>query len=201
MQAFYTFDDDLAGKYYALGNLTPDERKKLIDDHFLFKEGDKYLQSSGLNRDWPDARGIFHNKDKTFLVWVNEEDQFRIISMQPGGDIKAVFARLARAQSAIEKINKFASTEQHGYITTCPTNIGTGLRASIHVKLPKLSKKKDMFEKIASDHNVQIRGVDGEHSESKDGIFDISNKRRLGISEVELVMDMYNGVKAMIDAE
>jgi hypothetical protein len=54
----------------------------LIEDHFLFKEGDRFLESCGLNRDWPEGRGIFHNKEKTFLVWINEEDQLRIISMQ-----------------------------------------------------------------------------------------------------------------------
>lgn len=74
VQALTTFDGDLAGKYYALTSLTDDERKQLIDDHFLFKEGDRFLEACGLNRDWPDARGIFHNKNKTFLVWVNEED-------------------------------------------------------------------------------------------------------------------------------
>jgi hypothetical protein len=54
--------------------LTDEERKHLIDDHFLFKEGDRFLEAVGLNRDWPDARGIFHNNEKSFLVWVNEED-------------------------------------------------------------------------------------------------------------------------------
>ena len=49
-----------------------------------------------MERDWPEGRGIFHNKDKTFLTWVNEEDQLRIISMQKGGDVKGVFERLAR---------------------------------------------------------------------------------------------------------
>ena len=49
-----------------------------------------------MERDWPEGRGIFHNKDKTFLTWVNEEDQLRIISMQSGGDVRAVFDRLAR---------------------------------------------------------------------------------------------------------
>jgi hypothetical protein len=49
-----------------------------------------------MERDWPEGRGIFHNKDKTFLTWVNEEDQLRIISMQEGGDVRAVFDRLAR---------------------------------------------------------------------------------------------------------
>ena len=73
-----------------------------MDDHFLFKEGDKYLEAVGLNRDWPNGRGIFHNNDKTFLVWINEEDQLRIISMQPGADIGSVFDRLCRACEHIE---------------------------------------------------------------------------------------------------
>ena len=74
----------------------------MIADHFLFKEGDRFLDACGLNRDWPSGRGIFHNDAKTFLVWVNEEDQLRIISMQKGADILAVFTRLAIAAGEIE---------------------------------------------------------------------------------------------------
>ena len=59
------------------------------------------LQVSGMERDWPEGRGIFHNADKTFLTWVNEEDQLRIISMQMGGDVKGVFERLARGIQAV----------------------------------------------------------------------------------------------------
>jgi len=76
------FDGELKGKYYALATMSEADQKQLVADHFLFKEGDRFLQSCGLNRDWPDARGIFHNDAKQFLVWVNEEDQLRIISMQ-----------------------------------------------------------------------------------------------------------------------
>jgi creatine kinase/arginine kinase len=54
--------------------MTPEDQKQLIADHFLFKEGDRFLEACGLNRDWPAGRGIFHNNNKTFLVWVNEED-------------------------------------------------------------------------------------------------------------------------------
>lgn len=78
------------------------DRQQLIDDHFLFKEGDRFLQAAGLNREWPAGRGIFHNDAKTFLVWVNEEDQLRIISMEKGADILAVFTRLSRAATLIE---------------------------------------------------------------------------------------------------
>jgi len=110
----------------------------------LFKGGDKYLESCGLERDWPEARGIFHNNDKTFLVWVNEEDQLRIISMQPGSNIHQVFQRLSDAASKIEDKAKFANDSHLGYISNCPTNLGTGLRASVHINLPKLMKNPDL---------------------------------------------------------
>jgi creatine kinase/arginine kinase len=156
------------------------------------------LQSAFLEREWPEARGIFHNEQKTFLVWVNEEDQLRIISMQPGSDIREVFERLSRGVGAIEKVAKFAQDDHLGYITACPSNLGTGLRASVHIKLPKLANKMEEFESIANKYHVQIRGIHGEHTETEGGVYDISNLRRLGRSEVDLVQDMYNGVKAMI---
>lgn len=177
------------------------DRQQLVDDHFLFKEGDRFLQAAGLNREWPAGRGIFHNDAKSFLVWVNEEDQLRIISMEKGADILAVFTRLSKAATLIEKEAKFAHDDHLGYITSCPTNLGTALRASVHIKLPYLAKNKAEFERIAAHYHVQIRGIHGEHTETDDGIFDISNLRRLGRSEVDLVQDMYNGVKAMIRAE
>ena len=137
-KALESFTGDLAGKYYPLNNLTEAQRNELIADHFLFKEGDRFLEAVGLNRDWPNGRGIFHNNDKTFLVWVNEEDQLRIISMQNGADLKAVFERLSRACAHIEKVVKFSHSDHLGYITSCPTNLGTALRASVHIHLPFL---------------------------------------------------------------
>ena len=67
-------DGDLAGKYYSLATMSEEDRAKLVEDHFLFKQGDRFLEAAGLNKDWPEGRGIFHNNDKTFLVWINEED-------------------------------------------------------------------------------------------------------------------------------
>merc|ERR1712166_401286 len=138
--ALSEFTGDLKGKYYSMTTMSDSERKGLIADHFLFKGGDKYLESAGLEREWPEARGIFHNDAKTFLVWVNEEDQLRIISMQAGSDIGQVFKRLSIASAKIEQKAKFANDEHLGYITSCPTNLGTGMRASVHIKLPKLGK-------------------------------------------------------------
>jgi arginine kinase len=112
---------------------------------FEIREGDRFLEACNLNRDWPEGRGIFHNDAKTFLVWVNEEDQLRIISMEPGADILAVFDRLSRACAIIEKVCKFSHDGHLGYITSCPTNLGTALRASVHIRLPKLSKQWEEF--------------------------------------------------------
>ena len=83
-KAFQKLTGDLAGTYYPLEGMDEAVRQKLVDDHFLFMSGDKNLAAAGMERDWPEGRGIFHNDAKTFLVWVNEEDQLRIISMEEG---------------------------------------------------------------------------------------------------------------------
>ena len=200
-EVLVAFDGNLAGKYYPLNNMSEADSKSLIKDHFLFKAGDRFLEAAGLNRDWPNGRGIFHNDDKTFLVWINEEDELRIISMEKGGDIKGVFTRLISGIKAIEKKVPFAYNDHIGFITSCPTNLGTAMRASVHIKLPNLSEKMDEFKAIADRYNVQIRGIHGEHSDSEGGIYDISNKRRLGVTEVECVQDMHDGVVALIKRE
>ena len=121
--------------------------------------------------------------------------------MQKGANLRQVFERLSRGAAAIEKVVKFAHDEHLGYITSCPTNLGTAMRASVHIRLPELSKDKEAFQAIADKYYVQIRGIHGEHTETNDGTYDISNRRRLGRSEKDLVQDMYDGVKAMIAAE
>merc|ERR1712095_48386 len=146
-KAFDNLTGDLAGTYYPLTGMNEQVRQQLVDDHFLFVSGDRNLIAAGMERDWPEGRGIFHNKDKTFLTWVNEEDQLRIISMQNGGDVRAVFDRLARGIKAVgdsvraESGREFMLDAKYGYIHSCPTNLGTGMRASVHVDLPGWTKE------------------------------------------------------------
>ncbi|MFK5882047.1 MAG: phosphagen kinase [Sulfurospirillum sp.] len=199
--ALNSLEGSLSGRYFPLLDMSEEDRLSLVRDHFLFKAGDRFLESAGLNRDWPGGRGIYHNNEKTFLVWINEEDELRIISMQKGGNIKEVFSRLAGAIGELEKRMKFAFNEHLGYITSCPTNLGTAMRASVHIILPKLSQNMEKFKSITDKHHLQIRGIHGEHSQSEGGVYDISNKRRLGVTEVQCVQDMYDGVKALIDCE
>ena len=76
----------------------------LVQDHFLFdKPVSPLLLASGMGRDWPDARGIWHNQDKNFLVWVNEEDHTRVISMQKGGNMREVFTRFCDGLKKVRK--------------------------------------------------------------------------------------------------
>ncbi len=200
-ETLLSFDGKLKGKYYPLNNMSAEDSEQLIKAHFLFKEGDRFLEAAGLNRDWADGRGIFHNEEKTFLVWINEEDQLRIISMQQGGNIKAVFERLTLAIKLLESKIDFSYNNHLGYISSCPTNLGTAMRASVHIKLPKLGNRDTEFKQITDTYHLQIRGIHGEHSQSESGVYDISNKRRLGVTEVQCVQDMYDGVKALIKRE
>merc|ERR1712079_654638 len=198
------FPKDLAGKYYPLTGMKETTRQQLVDDHFLFVSGDRNLTVAGMERDWPEGRGIFHNDEKTFLIWVNEEDQLRIISMQKGGDVKAVFERLALGIQAVEDSvmkesgRAFCLDPKYGYIHSCPTNLGTGMRASVHVDLPGWTKHGvDKLQARCEELHLQPRGTRGESGGQTGHTYAISNKHRLGYSEVELVQKMIDGVNKL----
>merc|ERR1711990_529559 len=207
-KAFANLTGDLAGTYFPLTGMSESVRQQLVDDHFLFMSGDPNLKVAGMERDWPEGRGIFHNKDKTFLTWVNEEDQLRIISMEKGGDVKAVFERLAKGIQAVEDSVKkesghaFMKDEKYGYIHSCPTNLGTGMRASVHIDLPgwtKLGPK--VLAARCEELHLQPRGTRGESGGQTGVTYDISNKHRLGYSEVELVQKMIDGVNTLVQED
>merc|ERR1712158_281393 len=204
INAVKNFPSDLAGKYYPLTGMNEQVRRQLVDDHFLFVSGDRNLTVAGMERDWPEGRGIFHNEKKTFLTWVNEEDQLRIISTQMGGNVKEVFSRLAKGIKAVgdsvkkESGKDFCLDERFGYIHSCPTNLGTGMRASVHVDLPGWTKhgvKK--LQARCEELQLQPRGTRGESGGQTGFTYDISNKHRLGYSEVELVQKMIDGVNTL----
>ena len=83
-KALATFKGDLKGSFYPLEGMENSTRTKLVKSQFLPKELDRYQKAAGLHRDWPSGRGVFHNPQKTLMVWVNDEDQVRIFSLQQG---------------------------------------------------------------------------------------------------------------------
>lgn len=194
-----TLPDDLSGELFRHTTMTPAQTKQLIDDHFLFRGKDCMQAASGYHQYWPEGRGIFQSKDKKFLLWINEGDHLRIISMEQGGDVRAVFDRLSRGIAAIEAGLKaitgrdevFMRDDRLGMITCCPSNLGTAMRGSVHIMVPKLIAKMGLhgIDDICRERNCQARGSTGEHSAVVDRI-DISNWRRLGFRECDLVQDM-----------
>lgn len=207
-QAFGSLPSELAGTYYPLGSLTAAQEDALQAGGFLFqKPGPKQLLgAAGAGRDWPESRGIFHNDSKTVLAWCNEEDHCRIISMENGGDIKGVFSRFCQLSHAIKAAaesngKSLMYSDQLGFLGTCPSNLGTGLRASVMIHLPNLNKNVHALEEICASLDLQPRGSAGEHSEAVGAMWDVSNKQRLGFTEVELVQKVIDGITKLLAKE
>lgn len=200
-RALEYLEGELAGTYYPLGSLSPQDQQNLLNAHLLFKEGDRFLKAAGALRYWPDGRGIFLSRDQKLVVWVNEEDHLRIISMEEGGNLGGIYQRFLAALGSLGSRLHFAWSPRLGFLNSCPTNLGTAVRASVHVRLPQLGSKEGLLKEMASKYHLQVRGTSGEHSEAKDWVFDISNRRRLGLTEIEALQEMYDGVVEIIEME
>lgn len=165
------FDGDLAGSYVYMKDLSEEKQKEMVLNHILFHNRDDYIREAGMFDDWPNGRGAFYNADteKKAMIWVNEEDHMRVICLQKGNDLLEVYSRLIRLLGFVESHLKIAEHKKWGFLASCPTNVGTGLRASVHIKIPLVSALPS-FKDLCRDMNIDIRGVHGEHSESSDGI-------------------------------
>merc|ERR1712054_599812 len=124
---------------------------------------------------------------------------------QMGGDVKGVFERLARGIQAVgdsvkaESGKDFMLDAKYGYIHSCPTNLGTGMRASVHVDLPGYTKEGvNILKARCKELHLQPRGTRGESGGQTGVTYDISNKHRLGYSEVQLVQKMIDGVNTLV---
>lgn len=209
-KVYATLEGDFQGDFFRHTTMSDEQRQGLIDDHFLFRGKDKMQAASGYHEHWPHGRGIFHNKSKTFVNWINEGDHLRIISMEQGGDVKGVFTRLAKGAHLItEGVKAITGKEEafmmhpiFGSITCCPSNIGTGMRGSVHILVPKLIAKIgfEEIDKLCRERNCQARGSSGEHSAVVDRI-DVSNWRRIGFPEYQLVDDMIKCVNFLAEEE
>merc|ERR1719396_220278 len=191
-----SLDGELKGDYFPLhgsrsyapkpNGMTLEKEEELRSAGNLFQEPDStLLLSGGMGRHWPDARGIFHNDEKNLFVWVNEEDQMRIVSMEKGDNIKRIIERFALGTSQIQKVLKeqghdFMHNDHLGWILTCPSNLGTGLRAGCMVKIPLFSARPD-FKEITGKMGLQCRG-------SKD----IAEIRKLQPGEKNAIFCIYN---------
>jgi len=206
-------DPSYGGKYVSItpGNdcfIDADEYAKYVKAHIMFKDmsADSYLVSAGIAQDWPHGRGCYVSEDKQFIIWVGEEDHLRIMCMKKGAILNEVFDRLKGAVDVVEgKIDGgCAMSKDYGVVTSCPTNIGTGMRASVHVQLPNLTAdgSDTKAKAVAKPLGLSVRGMGGEHTPiGSDGTVDISPSARFCISEAEIVTALYKGLKLLKEKE
>ncbi len=216
-ETFAAFQGELAGTYYPLEDLEDTTMQSLIDNGFLFQTPTdrSMITGAGAARSWPKSRGIFLNASKTALAWVNEEDHCRIASMEMGSNIRSVFARFCKISNELKESieangNALMWNETLGFLATCPTNLGTGLRASFMVELIHFNQllvegtnrhDKELLHHVCLRFDLQARGSRGEYSPADGGKFDISHKQRIGQSEVQLVQKLIDGVTKVIHYE
>ncbi len=188
--------------------ISDEEYKQLVADHIMFKDmaADPYLASAGIASDWPYGRGCYVSEDRGFVIWVGEEDHLRIMCMKKGTVLNDVFDRLKTALDVVSGIEglSFAMSPDYGVVTSCPTNLGTGMRASVHIGLPKLTadgtdaKAKEVCKPLG----LSVRGIGGEHTPiGEGGVCDISPRARFCITEAEIICALYKGIKLLKEKE
>ncbi|XP_072121171.1 creatine kinase M-type-like [Mobula birostris] len=199
-------NDEFKGTYHSLKNLSEEDRRSLTDAGILtdYIVTPKML-SSGMARDWPDARGVWHNDMKNFIVWVNKEDHLRISSMQQGGNLKQAFVQYCLGLKKLEEIyhqkkHTFIWKDNLGYVLTCPSELGTGMRASVHIRLKYISKHAK-FDEILQRLRLEKKFTDAALASSESEVCDISNADRIGFSEVQLLQLVVDGIKLLINMD
>jgi len=188
--------------------ITPEKYQQLVDAHVMFKDmdADPFLKSAGIASDWPYGRGCWQSDDKQCIIWFGEEDQLRIMCMKKGTKLNEVFDRLKTLLDSVESIDgiKFARSDKYGYVTSCPSNLGTGMRASVHIKLPNLTKggSDAKAKEVAKPLGLSVRGTGGEHTPiGADGTVDISPQARLFIEERQIIEALYKGIQNLMVEE
>ncbi len=146
---------------------------------------------------------ILINDDENICIMIGEEDHLRIQIFSNGLDLKNTLNLAIELDEKIGEALGYAMNKKYGYLTACPSNIGTGLRASVMVHLPALSKTKNTKKilQATSSFGISIRGVYGENSEASGDMYQISNKQTIGISEKEIVDNLNVIVEKIIEQE
>lgn len=171
---------DAGGLFYVdIDHASAVERELLTERHLISR---RHALGKG-------PRGVVIAQDETFTAMINEEDHLRMQVYAGGLNLDACWERINRIDDQIEKQIEYAFDGRLGYLTACPTNLGTGIRVSVMLHLPAL-KMTGQIEKLvaaARDTDMAIRGLFGEGTEAIGDFFQLSNQVTLGLSEKEIV--------------
>ena len=155
---------------------------------FLSKLSEKNLISREFVKD-NDKRALFIESTTDVYIMVCEEDHLRIQAFEDGLNLTCAFEKAISTQQSLSAKIKFAFNNKLGYLTHCPTNLGTAMRASVMMFLPALTASNRMVElkPLLEKSGITIRGIYGEGSDAKACIYQISNSRSLGITERDII--------------
>lgn len=163
---------------------------------------EKHLISADLLNDSPYGSAMI-SFDETVSVMVNEEDHIREQVIMPGLALDQAYDRIDRIDDILAKNMDFAFDRQFGYLTSCATNLGTGMRASVMMFLPALTIQ-NMMDGCINDVarlNMTVRGVFGEGSKAEGYLYQVSNQRTLGVRESDIIDSVKVAISHIVDAE
>jgi protein arginine kinase len=173
----------------SMDNLTPLDKQILVERHLISREHAAKNAGSGL----------VLNKEESLCVMINEEDHLRMQALRPGLQLKQAWAAIEQFDSQLEKKLDYAFDMSLGYLTACPTNLGTGIRVSAMLHLPGLVLAEQINQIISAVNKLglAVRGLYGEGTEALGNVFQVSNQMTLGESEPDIV-ERLNKVLAQI---
>jgi protein arginine kinase len=180
--------------YIDLEKAPEDDRQLLVERHLISKP---HAQAEG-------ARGVAVSDDETVSIMVNEEDHLRLQVLRSGLQLEEAWEQINRVDDALESKLDFAVHPRFGYLTACPTNVGTGIRVSVMLHLPalKLTGEIEKVFRAAKDLKLAVRGLYGEGTQADGDFYQISNQTTLGKSEDDLITDFkHTVIPKIIDYE
>ena len=179
--------------YLDLKNMTNLDKQALVEQHLMSPVLVQKKQHSAL----------FLSKDQSVSIMVNEEDHLRIQSIVPGLQLQEAYQKADQADDQLENALSFSFEEQTGYLTACPTNAGTGMRASVMLHLPALTANQQINGLIASVGKMgfAVRGLYGEGSQADGDLYQISNQITLGLSEQDTLNQLQSVTEQIIERE
>lgn len=177
----------------AMDNLTALDKQLLVERHLISREHAAKNVGSGL----------VVNRAETFSVMINEEDHLRMQALRPGFQTREAWQAIDKLDSALEKKLSFAFDNELGYLTACPTNIGTGIRVSAMLHLPGLVLSEQINPIIQSVNKLglAVRGLYGEGTEALGNVFQVSNQMTLGESEMVIVERLEKVLSQIVEHE
>ena len=173
----------------SMDNLTVLDKNILVERHLISRE--HAAKSAG--------SGLVLNRDESLCVMINEEDHLRMQALRPGLQLKQAWNAIDQVDSKLEKKLNYAFTSELGYLTACPTNLGTGIRVSAMLHLPGLVLAEQINQIIQAVNKLglAVRGLYGEGTEALGNVFQVSNQMTLGETEADIV-ERLNKVLAQI---